>query len=240
MQLDYVTDILSTGLFPVQYYKKPKSDSMGIITQGITGPFSGKVGAVVGYVSRGKAIMRGLPDISKSRKPSLPQRQQRVKFSLMNKFLGPIIPFLNETKKTVDVDLTGYNKAFSYNVKNAIAGTYPDLIIDYSMVLLSRGDLPNVKSSQAESQSSGQINLYWTDNSGTGLTRSDDMAFLAVYCPEINEWICKLNLTERSSGNCILDAAMFGGRTVQIYLGFISADGKEVSDSLYVGELQLG
>ena len=100
---------------------------MAIIPQGITGPFIGKVGPVVGYVSRGKSIMRGRPNLSKSRKPSTLQLQQHAKFSLMNKFLAPIIPFLNETKKTVDIDLTGYNKAFSYNVKNAIAGAYPDL-----------------------------------------------------------------------------------------------------------------
>jgi hypothetical protein len=212
---------------------------MGIITQGINGPFSGKVGAVVGYVSRGKAIMRGRPDIKKSRKPSILQRQQHTKFSLMNKFLGPIIPLLNDTKKTVDIDLTGYNKAFSYNVKNAITGTYPDLMIDYSMVLLSRGDLPNVKSYQAESQSSGQITVQWTDNSGTGLTRPDDKAFLAVYCTEINQWMYELNLTERSAGNYIFNVALFSGRSVQIYMGFLSSDGKEVTDSLYVGGLQI-
>jgi hypothetical protein len=72
---------------------------MAIIPQGITGPFVGKVGPVVGYVSRGKAVMRSRPNISKTHKPSLLQRQQHTKFSLMNKFLGPIIPFLNEKKK---------------------------------------------------------------------------------------------------------------------------------------------
>ena len=213
---------------------------MAIIPQGITGPFIGKVGPVVGYVSRGKPIMRGLANVRKSRNPSLLQRQQHAKFSLMNKFLAPIIPFLNETKKTVDIDLTGYNKAFSYNVKNAIAGTFPDLIIDYSMVLLSRGDLPNVKSSQVESHSPGQIILQWTNNSGTGLARPDDKAFLAVYCPEINQWMCALNLTERSAGSHIFNAALFSGRTVQIYWGFISSDGKEVSDSLYAGAVPVG
>jgi Family of unknown function (DUF6266) len=213
---------------------------MAIVPQGITGSFIGKVGPVVGYVSRGKAIMRGRPDISKSRKPSTLQRQQHAKFSLMNKFLGPIIPFLNETKKTVDVDLTGYNKAFSYNVKNAIAGTYPDLMINYNMVLLTRGDLPNVRSSEVESLSPGQITCRWTDNSGTGLARSDDKAFLAVYCPEINNnWMYGLDLTDRSAGNCVFNAGLFNGRTVQIYMGFLSSDGKEVSDSLYTGTLQV-
>jgi hypothetical protein len=213
---------------------------MAIIPQGITGPFIGRVGPVVGYVSRGKSIMRGRPNLSKSRKPSTLQRQQHAKFSLMNKFLGPIIPFLNETKKTVDIDLTGYNKAFSYNVKNAITGTFPDLIINYNMVLLTRGDLPNVRSSEVESLSPGQITCRWNDNSGTGLARPGDKAFLAVYCPEVsNNWIYGLDQTERAAGVCNFNVALFSGRTVHIYMGFLSSDGKEVSDSLYAGQLHI-
>ena len=213
---------------------------MATIPQGITGPFIGKVGPVIGYVSRGKAIMRGRPNLNKSRNPSALQRQQHAKFFLMNKFLGPIIPFLNETKKTVDIDLTGYNKAFSYNVKNAIAGTYPDLIINYNTVLLSRGDLPNVRSVEIESLSHGEITCRWTDNSGTGLAGPGDKAFLAVYCPEAsNSWIYGLDQTERSAGICFFNVTLFSGRTVQIYMGFVSSDGKEVSDSLYAGELQI-
>ncbi len=213
---------------------------MAIIPQGITGPFIGKVGAVVGYVSRGKAIMRGRPSLSKSRKPSPLQRQQHAKFSLMNKFLGPIIPFLNETKKTVDIDLTGYNKAFSYNVKNAIAGSYPDLMIDYNMVLLSRGDLPNVKSSQATSQAPGQITFHWLDNSGTGLARPNDKAFVAVYCKELNDWIYALDLAERSASSYLFDVFIFSGHWVHAYVGFLSANGNDVSDSLYLGAVQVG
>ena len=212
---------------------------MAITPQGITGPFIGKVGPVVGYISRGKSVMRSRPNLSKSRKPSILQQQQHAKFSLMNKFLGPIIPFLNETKKTVDIDLTGYNKAFSYNVKNAIKGIYPDLAIDYSMVLLSRGDLPNVKSTQIESQLPGQISIHWTDNSGTGLARSNDKAFVAIYCREMSNWEYKFNLGERSAGSCIFDVPGYAARLVEIYIGFLSADEKEVSDSLYVGQLQI-
>jgi hypothetical protein len=212
---------------------------MGKLMNGINGPFSGKVGAVVGYVSRGKSIMRGLPNINKSRKPSLLQAQQRVKFSLMNKFLGPIIPFLNNTNKTDNPDLSGYNKAFSYNVKNAVSGSYPNLVINYEMALLTRGDLPNVKSSQAESQSSGQITFQWTDNSGMGLARSNDKAFVVVHCKELNDWIYGLDLCKRSAGSYVFDVVKFSGRKVYAYIGFLSANGNDVSDSLYAGVVKV-
>jgi hypothetical protein len=213
---------------------------MGKLMNGINGPFSGKVGAVVGYVSRGKSIMRGLPNINKSRKPSPLQARQHVKFSLMNKFLGPIIPFLNKTNKTDNPDLSGYNKAFSYNVKNAVSGSYPDLVINYEMALLTRGDLPNVKSCQADSNPSGQITFQWTDNSGTGLALSSDKAFVAVHCRELNDWIYNLDLCERSAGSCVFDVIKFSGRQVHAYIGFLSANGNDVSDSLYVGPVEVG
>ena len=214
---------------------------MGKLINGINGPFSGKVGAVVGYVSRGKSIMRGLPNISKSRKPSPLQAQQHVKFSLMNKFLGPIIPFLNITNKTDNPDLSGYNKAFSYNVKNAISGSYPDLVINYEMALLTRGDLPNVKQSSAESTPIGKITFSWTDNSGSGQARSNDKGFVAIHCPEMmNSWVYGLDLAERSTGSFLFDVAIFSGHLVHTYMGFLSANGNEVSDSLYVGSVQVG
>jgi hypothetical protein len=213
---------------------------MAIIPNGITGPFIGRVGSVVGYVSRGKAIMRSRPNFSKSRKFSIPQQQQHAKFSLMNKYLGPIIPFLNATKKTGEVDLTGYNKAFSYNVKNAIAGSYPNLTIAYNMVLLSRGDLPNVQTPSIRPVSGGQIQVSWPDNSGTGMARRDDKLFVAVFCENLNNhWITVFNLTDRSAGNCFVNASLFRGQQVHIYIGFLSAGGDDVSDSLYVGAAQV-
>jgi hypothetical protein len=213
---------------------------MGILMNGINGPFSGKVGAVVGYVSRGKSIMRSLPNINKSRKPSPLQAQQHVKFSLMNKFLGPIIPFLNITNKTDNPDLSGYNKAFSYNVKNAISGSYPDLVINYEMALLTRGDLPNVKQSTAKSDSIGKITFSWTDNSGSGQARSGDKAFVAIYCPEIaNGWVYGFDLAERSAGRFLFDVAQFSGNLAHAYIGFLSNNGNEVSDSLYLGSVEV-
>jgi hypothetical protein len=208
---------------------------MAIIPSGITGPFIGKVGPVVGYISRGKAIMRGRPETSKSRKPSLLQKQQHAKFSLMNTFLKPIISFLNETKKTAEIDLTGYNKAFSYNVKNAITGSFPDLKIAYNMVLLSRGDLPNIMFPGIKPVSDGQLAFNWTDNSGVGMARANDQVFIAVFCEKLDDWETGMQLADRSAGTCLIKIPKFKGHPVQAYIGFLSANGNDVSDSLYVG-----
>jgi hypothetical protein len=212
---------------------------MAIIPNGINGPVIGKVGSVVGYISRGKAIIRGRPQTSKSRKPSLLQQQQHAKFALMNQFLKPIIYFLNETKKTAEIDLTGYNKAFSYNVKNAITGSFPDLMIAYQMVLLSRGDLPNISFPGIKPVSDGQIEFSWTDNSGVGMARANDQVFVAVFCEKLNDWETGMQLADRSAGTCLIKIPQFKGHPVQAYMGFLSVNGNDVSDSFYVGSVQV-
>ena len=120
---------------------------MGKLLRGINGPFSGKVGPVVGYMLGNQAVMRSLP--VRSKRPLTPKQiHQRKKFALMNDFLGQLQSLLNLTFANVAVNMTGSNKAFSYNVMNAIRGFYPDISIDYKMVLLGRGDLPNVESAK--------------------------------------------------------------------------------------------
>ncbi|MEJ0081356.1 MAG: DUF6266 family protein [Puia sp.] len=117
---------------------------MAKFSQGINGPFYGKVGAVVGYTWKGIPVMRGLP---KSRtKPFTPKElNQQAKFRLMNGFLTPLNDLFNVTFAHLAVQMSAYNKAFSYNIKNATTGFGPDLAIDYNMVLISRGDLPRAE-----------------------------------------------------------------------------------------------
>ncbi len=211
---------------------------MGKLLQGINGPFSGKVGPVVGYVLNNKPVVRILA--RRSKKPLTPKQiHQRKKFALMNDFLGQLQSLLNITYAGVAINMTGSNKAFSYNVMNAIRGFYPDISIDYKMVLLGRGDLPNVESTKTIPTEEGKLEFRWTDNSGTGKAKSTDKAFAAVYNEELNDWEYELNLATRGEGICVLDASMLKGKPVHGYLGFITEDGRDVTDTIYAGLINL-
>jgi hypothetical protein len=211
---------------------------MAILLNGPNGPFSGTLGTAVGYMWKGKAVIRSRPPRRSSGASPL-QKQQQAKFALMHEFLKPLLSLLNVTYNNLAIQMTGFNKAFSYNVKNAITGTYPDLKIDYSMVLLGRGDLPNVKLPVTIISSEGKLVFSWTDNSGKGKAKAFDKAFVAVYCEETGDWEDELNLTTRSSGTCSIDVKKFAGKEVQTYIGFITEDGKDVTDSLYTGMIKL-
>jgi len=207
---------------------------MGKMRNGINGPFTGKVGPAVGTTWMGKPVLRSMP--SSRTKPFSPKElQQQAKFSMMSGFLQPVISLLNVTFKAVAVGMTGFNKGFSYNVKNAISGIHPELRIDYNMVLLGRGELPNVVSPEVVSPSIGKLEFRWTDNSGKGKALATDKAFAAAYCEELKDWEYRLDLAARSDGICVLDLTQFSGKAVQTYIGFISANGKEVTDTVFTG-----
>jgi hypothetical protein len=207
---------------------------MGKLYGGINGAFSGKVGAVVGYMWMGKAVMRGLPS-KNSTPPTEKQLAQRAKFAMMREFLIQLKGVLNISFGITAFQMTGFSKGFSYNLKNAVTGIYPDLAINYSMVSLGRGDLPNIASAEVVSVEPGQVQFTWADNSGLGQALASDKAFVAVYSSDTGKWKYALNAADRSSGSFTIDSSVFSGKPVHTYIGFISATGKDVTDTLYTG-----
>ena len=135
--------------------------------------------------------------------------------------------------------MTEFNNAVSYTIKNALSGVYPDYYIDFSLLLLSRGDLPNVKTPAAAAQAGGNIGFTWTDNSGTGKAKPGDKVILVAYCEELFCCAYSSGSATRSAGSSTLKVPGLTGRKVHTYIGFLSADGKDIASSIYTGEIQL-
>jgi len=207
---------------------------MGTFSDGILGGFSGSVGPVVGSSWKGIKVMRGKPH-SKRRKSTDGQLRQMAKMTLMSGFLCPLKGLLNSTYNSVTVRMSCFNKALSYNMRNAVTGDYPAFTVNYEQLVLGRGDLLNVKMLTAVSSSVGTISFIWKDNSNEGSARATDQAFVAVYCEALNQWASSDKGSLRIAGSYTLDVAAFRGKAVHGYIGFLSADGKFVSTSLYTG-----
>jgi Family of unknown function (DUF6266) len=210
---------------------------MGTHKGGILGNFSGKVGAVIGSKWKGIWVMRGLSD-TKRGKPNPAQQAQQAKFALMVKFLQPLSSLVGQTYDTSPAEMSGFNKAFSDNIRNAITGAFPALAIDYSKVILSKGVLPNVNTVAAASTVAGKLAFTWTDNSG-GTILPTDTAFVAAYNADLNRWIFIQNAALRNAGTYSLDVTAFSGKAVQTYIGFLSANGQSVSNSLFTGQVNI-
>jgi hypothetical protein len=208
---------------------------MAKIEHGILGGFSGKVGTVIGGTWKGIDFMR-----SKSKRrnfvPTQKQLEQQVKFALIMRFVQPMSALLEVTFVDYAVRKTGINSAFSYIYDNAITGVFPDFAIDYSKVLVSRGIMPNVLGPAVVSGAGSILTWSWTDGGGAG-TQPTDQAVLVAYCPERKQVIFTTNGGDRSALTADLNLATFTGLAVETYIGFISADGRNVASSIFTGEV---
>jgi Family of unknown function (DUF6266) len=209
---------------------------MGTFKKGILGGFKGTVGTVVGSDWKGITVMRSRP---KDRKGgfSPSQLEQQARFALMIKFLQPLADFMNLTYKKVASKMSGFNKVFSDNIKNAVTGVYPAFTVDYAKVLLSKGSLPNAGNPLVASTVAGKLSFTWTDNSGVSKALISDIAFIAVYNEELNHWIFNPNAAVRNAGAYTLDVSAFSGKPVQTYIGFMSADRNRTANSQYTGKV---
>jgi hypothetical protein len=214
--------------------KPLKIKTMGTINKGILGGFNGTVGTVVGSTWKGKEVMRSR--MGKRTGTSSPkQLEQRSKFKIMMQFLHSFSAVQTVLFHDFATGETGPNAALSYNLRNGITGTYPDLSIDYTKVLVSRGSLPNVNNPAAAAGTAGKLNFTWTGNGGTGTATDTDQAILLAYCPATGQSVYTLNGAARSTGTATLDVTVFSGKSVETWVAFITAGGGEVSSSLYAG-----
>ena len=208
---------------------------MGTLTKGILGGFSGTVGPVIGGTWKGISYMRSKPS-KRSGKFSIEQLEQQMKFSIIVHFLQTLTPLVEIGFKNFANGMTAFNSAFSYNLRNAITGISPDFEVDFTKALLTRGDLPNA-TAPAATTTSNQVFFTWTDNSGIGKALPTDKSILVVYCKALETSIYTYTGPQRSAAAAQLDVSRFAQQTVETWIGFISEDESEVSNTVYTGEL---
>lgn len=212
---------------------------MGKINQGILGGFLGKVGTVIGSSWKGSAVMRSRA-LSIKNPRTEKQMAQRTKFAMAVSFLKPMRHLLRVGFKLYEQGQTAFNAAMSYTLYHAISGTYPDYSIDPSKVLVSRGNLSTVANAIATATESN-IEFRWTDNSGIGSAKQTDLALIAIINPAKTEAITYVDGAERMMGSQIVSlSSHWAGDVVYTYLGFVSEDGTEVSNSIYLGQITVG
>ncbi|MBW4971173.1 hypothetical protein KZY98_11935 [Croceibacter atlanticus] len=208
---------------------------MGKISQGILGGLSGKVGNVIGGSWKGIDYIRIKPS-SVANPRTVGQVNQRTKFSSVLEFLQPNKDFIRLGYKNYAVKRTEFNSAMSYLLSNAITGIAPDFTVDYTKALLSRGSLSGVLNGTVLTTIPGQVDFSWDDNSDEGNANTTDKAMVLVYNPSKKESIYILDGALRTAeSQTVTIPNTYAGDTVELFMAFISADGSQVSNSIYLG-----
>jgi hypothetical protein len=210
---------------------------MGQIFQGILGGFSGKVGTVIGYVRNGVSFMRGL-STSHSDANTLPQQEQRAKFSLVAKFLRPLATLIHNGFKTADSRLSGFNAAMSYHMEHAVKGLFPVYEIDYSKVLVCAGLLPGALNPTAVSVQAGKIDFTWDNNVWDVSADPLDKVVLVVYNAIKQKSVIVIGEATRASGSqSVTLPDIFSGDEVHCYIGFTNDNESAFSNGEFLKTL---
>ena len=207
---------------------------MGIYNEGILGFFRGKVGRVIGSVVRGVHYMKGLGDVRVDN-PSQAQLDQRLKFALMISFLRPLQGLIKTGFAAGKSGLTSLNKAMAANLNEAITGVSPNFSIDYSKIQYSKGSLIKPSGVSVATSSQSKLVFNWEN---PGAAAATDKLTILVYNKEKDLYVLLPGAASRSATTYTLQLPLdFADDDVHMWVSFVSADGKEVSNSFYIGEI---
>jgi len=202
------------------------------------GPFSGKVGTVVGASWHGIDYMRSLPTAS-SKSASIPQVGQRTKMILLRGFLLGTDEIIKRSFQNF-TQATPMNGALSYNLKHAIAGTSPDLRIDFPNLLFSKGDLQGTSLPEAVSVVRNALDFSWINSDFSPINAADDLVTLVVYDPVEMQFstLSEAGSREEEIARIVLPEK-FSGHAVHCYISFFSQQFQISSTNQYLGAIEV-
>jgi hypothetical protein len=209
-------------------------------SSGFLGNFIGTIGPVTGFMRNGHNFLRSSTSSVKNKGTAL-QLAQQQKIDVCTRFIKVFTGtgFLNKSFPAYGHTGTGYNRAMGALMSRALTGAYPELQLNYQQVLISRGRLPEAQGAKMVKKPNNTLQFTFTDNSIDGIAASDDTIMLVAYAPDLQQAIFTLHAGFRKDKTATLNAAALKGHAVETWIGFLSADATDASDSVWVGRVQL-
>lgn len=135
---------------------------MGKLKNGILGAVSGKVGNVVGSKWKNLNTIKAYQPQVKNPK-TLGQVKNRTVFSTTVNLCKQVLPFINEAYGTIS-DMSPYNKAVSYNCKNAFILTGSTPVLDHTKVSFCENEGSSVSNVTVTGMTGQVMKLNWNAN----------------------------------------------------------------------------
>jgi len=222
------------------HLKNSISSTMAKIPLGILGAFVGTAGPITGYIRDNQNIIRASRSaVTFKRTGSRAAQQEKIR--LCNGFTKAFsgTGFFSKTFPAYGSTGTGYNRATSAIMNQALVGSYPQLHLSYPKLLIAKGMLPGAEEASAVAADDGSICFRFTDNNNTGTASGADKIVLVVYAPVLQQALFSLHAGLRRDGSAVLQAAIFKGYAVETWMAFLSNDETNASDSVYTGSINL-
>ena len=210
---------------------------MGKLLGGIYGRVHGKVGNLVHYQLMGMEIVRMAGKTAAP--PTLKQLACRKEMAVVVAFFRPMHAFINMgfVAEAALVNKLPNNLAVSYNKKNAVRGSYPDIAIDYPKAMLSQGSLPVAEDATVIAEDGG-LKFTWAVPPNMGWAEKDHRCMMMAYFPLSERAVFCLSGAKRMEGTDRLAIpADLQGAYAETYISFAEAGSNVVANSVYAGAL---
>ncbi len=211
---------------------------MAKFNQGITGPFQGKVGRVIGASWKGIPYMRALPK-KRTSPPTAGELANRKKWTLSQQWLQPVQDFVRIGFKGYSPKSEGFIAAKSYLLKNAMVVNGETVAIDPARVKLSWGDLPlpnNLLMTRLEGK---LVQFTWDPNVYDDVACNGDQIMMLAYNVEKDSVVDDLYGRVRAHGSDILNIDTSKTGTFHLYVAFVAHDRSRQSESMYMGTVEI-
>jgi len=207
-------------------------------SSGILGDFIGTIGPVTGFMRNGHNFLRSSTSSVKNKGTAL-QLAQQQKIDVCTRFVKVFTGtgFLNKSFPAYGHTGTGYNRAMGALMSRALTGAYPGIQLNYQEVLISRGRLPAAQGAKVIKKANSILQFTFTDNSADGIASAKDTAILVAYAPDIQQAVFGLYNGFRKDKKASLNVAALKGHAVETWIGFLSADTNDASNSVWVGRV---
>jgi len=205
-----------------------------IVKKSALGTIKGKVGRLVVNKWRKIDVVKSAPG-KRIKERITPLPDQSLRLSLVSHFLSRFksdirIGFYKKNNR-----IPPFQAAVQYNLQHAVAGESPDFKIDYSKVVLSKGNLEMVWSEAIFLDENKMLHISWEIPSTSKLkVVGMDTTHIIIYSHTLEK---DLNApdTVRQDLYAARDLKFFSGHTIYIWLFFTSTDHAAVSNSQYLG-----
>jgi hypothetical protein len=185
----------------------------------------------------GNASYKLVPITGKSKMRKETPLMQRARHKKATTFIKALKPLLFITYRFTCVKLSYYSCAMRH-VVNWISGDPFNMVIDYSKILVASGNRFNTE--RAVAKPVGDAILFKWENDLIPNEYATDKAILVAYCEKLNKCIFTAMGPPRNIRKAKLEVPAFRGQAVHTWLSFITADGRQVADSIYTGKLIMG
>ena len=208
------------------------------------GEFSGAVGTVVLSRWLDLVTMRSKPLRRKNKSTSAKVLQQNQVFGLVNILFGTAKKAIRiGYQKPKAAKMTSYNAAVSYHLKNAVCGDPEDPSLDLSKIKLSCPvrQTQSVWNPLLSLEKGKNVVISWELNPfPQRCTELDDQVILVCYSKNDGKFFQLQDSGQRSSLSYTHDINNWeNGHELHYYLFMVSADGKLVSETEYLGMVTL-